>query len=246
MARSVEEKITVYRNHFSKVIDRVSSIELQAESQTFKKVLFVSIIDALSRSVSGHSAGNRARFTGVVSEFGDWSDRNRISAPQLKILLDQLPSREFDEARKFISKLIERNSTGRLVPLSDDPENNSLGSIWPVGTDAKVWEQVSLNALTHVNLLYQFRCTLVHEFREPGYGMEFSGDRDAPYYHGMTTIDDRSNPKDFRLELVYPTGFFQSMARRILANLDTHFRKNSIDPYESYVFGSSWHALPST
>ena len=75
--------------------------------------------------------------------------------------------------------------------------------------------------------------------------MEFTDDGEAPYYHGMTTVDNEHNPNDHRLELVYPLGFYTRIASRVLGNLVTHFKKQSIDPYSMYNFGSSWLSLLS-
>jgi len=80
--------------------------------------------------------------------------------------------------------------------------------LWPVPADQRLVNQLSLSSFTHLNLLYQYRNSLVHELREPGHGMEFHQNHDdEPFYHGMTIVEaDGFSGKT--LELVYPLNFY--------------------------------------
>ena len=93
-----------------------------------------------------------------------------------------------------------------------------------------------ISSCQHYNLLYQQRNFLVHEFREPGYGLGFNGHFAGPHYEHHLNADSSS-----RLELVYPVGFVFKCVLASLEKLRIHYQKEKIDPYSSYEFGSLWH-----
>jgi len=76
---------------------------------------------------------------------------------------------------------------------------------------------------------------LVHELREPGYGMEFTSDTE-PFYHTMSHLD----PEVRSWELVYPLGFYERICIVALKKLRTYYLKERIDPYSLHSFGSYW------
>jgi hypothetical protein len=96
-------------------------------------------------------------------------------------------------------------------------------------------EEKQVNLMRHTSLLYGFRCKLVHEFREPGYGMEAFSD-ELPHYHSMTDLDDSIQT----IELVYPTEWFVRLPISVLKSLKTHYLNAETNPYESYDFDSLW------
>jgi hypothetical protein len=246
MSRDLELKIDTYADHFKKKIERLKTYNLDVEDRLLKKNILVSILDAISRATSNSGEGNRERFTGVVAHFGEWPDHSRVSAPHVSYLLRHLRSPAFQDARQSIAETIGKNSHGGFVLLSGDPELDVLKKLWPVPIEQKLLGQLSLSSFTHLNLLYHHRNSLVHELREPGYGMEFHEDHDAPFYHGMTTSGPDNSPSEHTLELVYPLKFFFRLAESVIKNVESYLRKNSIDPYAAYRFGSSWIAELNT
>lgn len=240
MPQDLDSRIGVYADHFQKKIDRLKSYTFDAEDRLLKKNILVSILDAISRATSNPGDGNRDRFTGVVANFGKWPEHSRVSAPHVSYLLRHLRSPAFERARESIAATIKKNSNGSFVSLSSDPELDALKELWPVPVDQKLYEQLSLASFTHLNLLYYHRNSLVHELREPGYGMEFHENHDEPFYHGMTTSGPDNAPSVQTLELVYPLKFFFRLTESVLKNVETYLRKNRIDPYDAYPFGSSW------
>jgi hypothetical protein len=242
VSRDLESKIRAYVGHFEQRIARLAAYEFNVEDQYLKKNIIVSILDALSRTTSNASDGNRERFTGVIAHFGDWPDHSRVSAPHLSYLLQHLRSPTFGDARLFIAETIARNSHGGFVPLSSDPELDALRKLWPVSIEQKLVGQLSLASFTHLSLLYHHRNSLVHELREPGYGMEFDVTQDEPFYHGMTSFGADDSSGDHSLELVYPMKFFFRLAESVIGNVEIYLRRNGIDPYAAYRFGSSWIA----
>lgn len=240
MPQTLDSRIGIYADHFRKKVERLKSYNFDAEDRLLKKNILVSILDAISRATSNPGDGNRERFTGVIANFGEWPEHSRVSAPHVSYLLRHLRSPAFERARESITEIITKNSNGSLVLLSSDPELDVLKKLWPVSVEQKLYGQLSLSSFTHLSLLYHHRNSLVHELREPGYGMEFHENHDTPFYHGMTTSGPDDSPSVETLELVYPINFFFSLAERVIKNVETYLRKNKINPYNAYPFGSSW------
>lgn len=164
-----------------------------------------------------------------VQEHGSWTDGNRVSTPFLVTRL---------EAKKLTGDLLAY-VRGRLTAFNP----NAGGSISLSHIDACLdelrplvvteHEERELREVQHLALLYRYRKHLVHEFREPGYGMEvFAEDGDEPCYHGYA--------KDPRFYLVYPVGLFQSLADSAITQIEAYFAARNLDPYERVGDTSRW------
>ena len=240
MARDLTSSISAYIGHFSKKVERLRAYELEEKDQIFKKNILVSILDALSRTTSNSTASNRERFTSIVKNFGEWQDHTRVSVPHLGHFLRFLRDPNFGSVRDRVHCTISKNLDGRLVYLSEDPEFVEIQKLWPAPAEQKLVSGLSLSSFTHINLLYEYRNSLIHELREPGYGMEFPEDREEPYYHLMSTLDSDDTLKGESLELVYPVNFYFRLVECVLMNLEPYLRENRINPYSCYPFGSAW------
>src|SRR5258708_6212246 len=236
MSRDVNSTIDLYIGYFKKKVQRLKNYALDSEDRFLKKNILVSILDALSITTSNYADSNRERFTGIVAKFSGWPHHARISAPHVSYFLRNLRSPAYESARVFIAEVIRRNSSGQLVKLSSDPEFEDVRKLWPVPSDQRLVNQLSLSSFTHLNLLYQYRNSLVHELREPGRGMEFHEDHNEPFYHGMAMAETGEET----LECVYPLNFYFELTESVIKNLELYLRKNAIDPYRCYRFGSSW------
>ena len=241
MPRTTEQEINLYIEHFNKIVERLKKYKLDESDRIFKKNILVSVLDAISRATSDYNDGNRDRFVGIIDNFSCWEDRSRVSAPQLQYLLKHLNSRSYERARKFIAEIVEENSNGEFIDLSNDPKIDEIKKYWPVPIEQKLFNRLSLSSFTHKNLFYSYRNSLVHELQEPGYGMEFHNKHKAPFYHGRTSFEGESSMNGIRfLELVYPLNFYFSLTEGIINNVRAYLIENNINPYEAYSFGSSW------
>ena len=72
-------------------------------------------------------------------------------------------------------------------------------------------ERKAIEATRYAALFYTYRNHLVHEFREPGYGIERDDDFAAPYYHSMTSCDRGSSENSW--ELVFPCRLSRPLPR---------------------------------
>lgn len=239
MKKDASEAATRYCAYFSTQIERISNLAGES-SELFKKILFCSVLDALSRSIYP-SKKPRERFTSLVRKFGRWPHKDRLSLPHLGRLLELIPDPDFDKIRQLtFEKLAQWEAPWGTIPLDQDPHYDEIAKYWPNGVELKEpFKMINLRSLTHLQLLYSHRNSLFHEFRVPGYGIEIDDD-DEPYYHDLTTIVDNGEPDRVSLELVYPVRFFELLCLTVLEGLKECFEKNELNPNDSYRFGSYW------
>jgi hypothetical protein len=239
MNDELDDAIGRYCSHFIEQIGRINAVSGES-ANLFKKILFCSVLDALSRSIYPRKEP-RDRFTSIVRRFGKWAHQDRVSLPHLGRLLALTPDPEFENIRKFtFDKLEQWKAPWDKIKLDQDPIYNEVAKHWPKGEEyKKPMEKVRLESLTHLQLLYSHRNFLVHELRIPGYGIELMGD-DEPFYHDLTTIADGGEPDLETIELVYPVNFFEKLCKIVLDELKVYFKENQLNPHDSYRYGSYW------
>ena len=230
----VTQTVDHYLKYFEDKLLRLESYEIESQDEALKKSVIVSMLDAMSRTVSNENAGNRERFTGLIANFCDWKDSSKISATHLRYLLKKLRSPEYAKARVLADQVIAQYSTGEIMGLDHDPELSEVKKIWPVSVGQKVLGHLSLESITHLNLFYSNRNSLVHEHREPGQGFDLIDSKDHPYYIGLLSDDKHS------LELLYPEQFHFKMAKTAIQNLRPYLIEQRLNPFECYRFGSSY------
>jgi len=240
MNKDKNEAIDRYCTYFSTQIERISNLDGDS-SRLYKKILYCSVIDALSRSVCPKKKP-RERFTTLVRDFGRWSSHDRVSLPHVARLLDIIPpDPTFANLREFTrQRLACWKAPWGTITLEQDPQYVDIATYWPDDVELEVpLKKITLKSLTHLQLLYSHRNSLFHELREPGYGIEMDDD-DEPYYHDLKTVSDPNVPDLESMELVYPVRFFQQLCLTLLKGLRKHFQREGFDPYGSYRFGSYW------
>jgi len=192
----------------------------------YRKLIYAAALDPIARAAFGKVDTHRARSLRLIDELTNWLDRDRVSLPQLCLALEHsghVSSALFVEAK---AQLQTWNS-GEVVRLSKSPR---LSELEPLAQEP---EKRILAYCRYAELYYTYRNNLVHEFRDPGYGIEMSADKDQPYYHGMI---------DHPWQLVFPVGFFARLYAEALAGLEAFLKSHNIDPYSQFEFGSRWQA----
>ena len=130
-----------------------------------------------------------------------------------------------------IDRLFNKFQNGGIPRIDIDPFFNEIEHL-----AVSIEEQEILKNLRHAELLYTYRNNLIHEFREPGDGIEFSNDNESPYYHGLTHSDYQTKT----CELVYPTKFFINLSNIALTAIKTFLISHNLDPFSFFKFGSPW------
>ncbi len=140
-----------------------------------------------------------------------------------------VPDPDFEALRKVVNIKYEAMIEQDESDVSDDIEMKEILEFWPRNKDKMklLGSDMTLDSLTHKRLLYAMRNALVHEFNEPGYGMDFDESREEPYYHCMR----RSNGNQTTLELVYPLRFFRKLCDNGIEALEKYYKENMLDPY---------------
>jgi hypothetical protein len=230
-----------FTEHFRKQVAEIQKLTTEHQ-ELYRKILYVSVLDTLAGSVLPKRS-NRERFTYFLQRFCDWTDGNRVSLPHLMQLLKKNPDPAFQKLREWTItkyKSLPAFLTGHS-DISDDPQFDDVKRMWPTSADHRTpIEGVDLNALTHFQLLYVYRNMLVHEFRAPGYGMEFGEDDDKPFYHSMGSMGATGAIVGTTVELVYPQRFLHRLCNTGLTRIREYFIANELDPTDSFVFGTYW------
>ncbi len=222
-----EDDIRQYFGWFKKQLNNIYAVE----RREFRKLLTVAMLDALARAYLPKEDKNRVRFTKLVRDLGGWQECERVSLPQLSYRIEKTPSLASSSLAQGVDARLSTWSFGSVIRLNRDAKRDELEQIAQGPDDRRLFSE-SL----HLNLLYEYRNLLVHEFREPGYAMEVTGaEDDQPYYMGMSHPDGRDT-----WELTYPIAFFKRTARNVIGGLEKKFVGDDANPYAAYDFGSVW------
>jgi hypothetical protein len=223
---TVSDYIDQYIAHFKAQNQEIEKVALP----TFKKVLYLVEIDTLSRAAFPMVSGNRKRVVQFLDACSDWKDKDRVSAVQLKIALEGnkiLSGQLYDS----INRRINIWGRGNIIRPNDDLTLEE-GQRLSTSSESKY-----VNDARYAELLYTYRNTLLHEFREPGGGIELGADRPpTPYYLGIDWPDTGQSS----WELVFPVQFLRSLCEGCIKGLETRLSINNLNPYDAYEFGAMW------
>jgi len=233
MSTGTRAGVEEYISHFRDQIQGVRSVQ----SALYKKILIVTMLDALAKGRYPGTPSNGSRFIRLIEEYSDWRHAKLINWPQLEMMiLDQGGPKKLGLSAEFMKKLSggnwRRRNPYQLAGFEHDPKREE---ILPAPCSRK--EEELVDRAKHSARLYAYRCTLVDEFREPGHGFEFDENALHPYYH---ICSDAGPPHKVTIETVYPTGWFLSLVPPILDGLSNYYRSTNINPYDSHRFGSPW------
>ena len=241
MKDSWRKEVNTFTDYFRDQLVEITTLTTKHQ-ELYRKLLYVSVLDTLAGSVFPKRK-NRDRFTAFVERFCEWPDGARVSLPHLMQLLKRNPDPVFQKLREWTIaryKALPAHDGG-IPPISHDPLFEEVKRAWPASADHRMpLEGIDLSSLTHYQLLYVYRNMLVHEFRSPGRGIEFRGEDNEPFYHGMTSTNDAGAVIGRTVELVYPELFLHRLCEAGLKNVKEYFISNELSPLESFVFGTYW------
>jgi hypothetical protein len=221
-----QDRTEKYHLYFQEQLTSIQNLE----TRLHKKILLVIILDTLSRARYPSVRGVKERFLKVINEHAKWEHAHRVSLYQ--VFLSLTPAMG-NALRKLASGSVNQWRVGTMPGLEADPLITDIEHLAYTEKERKL-----LRESTHSNLLYLYRNHLVHEFREPGNGVEKQGDI-SPYYHSLTHLTAKGGNKK-TWELVYPLGFFMQLALTSLDSLKHYLMENDLDPYSFYQFGTIW------
>ena len=230
---NINNKINNFISHFHNQLQAILEIESSSNSRLYKKILLNLLLDALSRVTSNSNKENRKRFVSFISNFSEWKYLNNVSLPHLLKLLENVTDPEFSKLREFVYSTYSTWPKGAVITIDKDPPYEEVKKLWPSGFGATI-NNIKIEFLQHKYLFYEYRNILVHEFREPGHGIEYEDDTEA-FYHSANL-----DMKKETWELVYPLGFYTKICDNCINNLKNYLIKEKINPYSQYSYGSYW------
>jgi hypothetical protein len=189
-----------------------------------RKILYVAVLDTLSRAAFQQLQGHHERNVTFLDTCSKWSDKDRVSALQLKLILDNKGMTSgtlYANVSARVSKWVE----GNIIRPNREP---MIDEVRHLATSA---EQPLVTGTRYAELLYTHRNHLVHEFRAPGHDFELSDDPTNPYYYSMA-----GSP----WELVFPRVFMHNLCESSLEGLKEHLIRSNLNPYDAYHFGTLW------
>ena len=195
----------------------------------FRKVLYLVEIDTLSRAAFPMVSGNRKRMLQFIDKCSNWNGKDRISVVQLKFALE---GNGIQSGQLYASINGRIDSWGNVQPIIGPKNDLTLEEAQDLATPN---ERKYVNNARYAELLYTYRNHLLHEFREPGYGVDFGDDLTTQYYHGMDHLTGQSS-----WELVFPVQFLQNLCEGCISGLEAYLIANNLNPYDSYNFGTMW------
>jgi len=243
------ENISRFISFFREQLGSISAICLSAPGDLliFKKILYVSMVDTLSKAAYPQlgSRNNRERFVTFIKNFVNWKYSEKISLPHLTVILENTSDPGFSQLRQLANYQFNRWVQGEIIGLDKDPDYSDVNDLWPRDKNGKPkpikvhGKQIRIDLLTHGSMFYSYRNTLIHEMRKPGYGVDWEK-KVEPYYVSMDHLDDMGRMKGTSWELVYPINFLALLCENALEQLEKFYRKNQIDPYSLFTYGTYW------
>lgn len=261
-ADGLKVRVERFIGYFSKELDLLEELlidpsttgsndELSHRRRQWFKSLVVTMLDGLaarrfdSIQYPKLHKKNRERFKRFVEEFADWPDGRLVSAP---LLLQYLGTKRLNsDLHAHLNKRMERfghNDAGCFRAAALDCE---LGELLKLAETER--EEQGIRDSQQYFLLYKYRNSLVHEYREPSHGSHsMCSSLEVPCYYGFKYRRPLKEPSchgfkyqdEDQLVLAYPAAFLLRLARRALEQLKSDFFNKDIDPYDSLDLKSDW------
>jgi hypothetical protein len=188
------ERIENYCSYFEKQLTQIQKLD----DRLHKKALLLLILDTLSRARYPNTRKNKTRFQQLIKEHAGWQDGERVSLYQVLLLA---PSANSSNLKDFVRASVAKWKNWGPIGIKADPLIHEINTLAVTDEERKL-----LSDSTHLNLLYTYRNHLIHEFREPGEGMETDHREKSPHYFPMTHLQIDGHHERESWELVYPLG----------------------------------------
>lgn len=218
-----------YKRHVEQFIghfDEAANALRRPGPPLHRKILYATALDPLARAAYGSTLGNKARFTRLVRELSGWAHSERVSLPQLEQRL-RVEGRHRQKLYRKIRHDLGLWDNDAKIGLQHSPVADVLVP-FAQGNENKL-----ISECKYSELFYTYRNSLVHEFREPGYGWDVAGTSSKPFY--MSYLGHEG-----QWELVFPVRFFETLLADTSACLKAYLMKHKINPYKNFQFGSMW------
>jgi len=232
---NVQTRIEKFAAVFHSYVCNVSSVDLGPDAKRYRKILYFSLLEALSKARYPTRRPGNAFSSFVVTCCG-WADGDKVSLPHLVAALERTAEPAFNDLRDFAYPELKKWGSGGPLWIDRDLDKADVQQRWPKNGAAAALKipELDLNwtALQHRDLLYSYRSKLSHESRQPTLSFEEPADQ-RPYYESVERL---GNPFT-EWHLVYPSGFLAAACRTGIERLKVWLMAESKDPYKQFLFG---------
>jgi hypothetical protein len=114
---TLDETLDFFHRQVQRLVDQVP----QVENKTFRKALYISMLDALSACAYPDETKAGCRFQNFILNIGKWKDGERISLPQATLLFCDDPA-----ISAVISARLTKWPWGTPQPITADPFPSEL------------------------------------------------------------------------------------------------------------------------
>lgn len=227
-------------NYFEVQFNEADS--LKADLKDFKKILYFTIIDALSKSIFP-SEGNRERIIKFLENIVSWEEGQLFSLPHLYEYFKYLLEPQFSEIKDFINKKYNHMKHGWVYTVPEiDISISELKKFDrpPIVVLFDKKYNGSLFQFQHLNLFYKYRNSLIHEMKPLGIDNKRVLRQDIPHY--LSWIDNPSdkNSSGEYWHLSYPETFLRNICLKAINQTKEYLVKNGIDPFSETNKGYFW------
>jgi len=189
-----------------------------------RKILYVVILDTLSKAAFPASKQHRRRVIQFIDTCSNWADKDRVSAQQLLLALQNKGVSSGLLFEAIQNRVFSWQSTMQILPIHDHMASELVKLV-----GKNEWSLVQ--SACYKELYYYYRNSIIHEFREPGHGIDLF-DIENPYYHSL-----EAHP----WQLVFPPAFLKKLCLQSLDGLTIYLRSNHMDPLAAYNWDSLWY-----
>jgi len=231
MDENIKNKIEHFYNWYNQ--QRQNAMDL---NYNFGRIILLATVDTLSKYAFPNMKNNFGkRFIKLIDEYSDWQDKDRISLPQLLILLKNKNHNKYKKEITLIeNKLMKFQNDA--IPLSYEIDPLISDLIKEIGeVDSFV------HKARYASLLWKMRNFAVHECRHPGNGFAVAGDQPYPYYVSFIKFtNDNYNDYIETLEFVIPNEVISNIIINCINNLKVKFTNEGVNPFYAIKDSSSW------
>lgn len=241
----IQDEIQQFFNHFGKVSvyyqeQLTSKSRCPANYELLPgKLACYALLDGLSVARFPDEKGARKRFCEFVRQFSTCDHWDRVSIPQVLYGLQRSVGLGHERLMKHAETYLAHRQG---YAITNDPLCSELVKSFPESENV-------IKQYCHLFLFYDYRCALVHELRQPGYGYEFDSTL-KPCYQSQLEIsteeeivaEQEASPDRLTFQLTYPLKFFFSLCDECINGLEQYFLKEEKSPFSAYEsrFGDAW------
>lgn len=232
------EDIESYLKAMQEIQESINELKGERFLENHKQTLFFSLIESISKGIFGDKyIMNYTKFEKFIIEFCEWEDANRISLQQLALLLEKTEDHEYLNLKKYVFSHLMKYPESTPVPFNYDPTVEVIKQLMPKGETAIYG--VDIYSFIHVNLLWKYRNSLVHEARSLG-SIGLFDFVEYPHYVHYTKLMPEGE-RDWEVwKISYPTKFFNNLVETALVNVKEKLIEKEQDPRGNYDFEELW------